>query len=127
MRSELDGIFEHVKREIEESANCKISVISLAKKYRMNRKDLHYRFILTYGFSIHEYHDKLKFELFQILVKRKVAGKYRTSYDIADALGFSNDSGLQYFLKRMCGLSFKQYLSRIDNGYTVIPKSEISI
>ncbi|MFC1565016.1 helix-turn-helix domain-containing protein [candidate division KSB1 bacterium] len=110
MGSCIDGILESVKREIEESAHLKITVSGLAKKYKISRKELHYRFVQKYGISILDYHKELKFELFNKLIRVKNGRYYRTSFDIATSLGFANDSGLQYFIKKMSGMYFSDYL-----------------
>ncbi len=113
MGSEYDDILESVKREIEESAHLKITISGLAKKYGINRRVLHYEFSAKYGISPLDYHRRLKFELFNKLLKEKNGSLYRTSYDLAKSLGFKSDSGLQYFLKKMSGEKFGDHLDNV--------------
>ena len=116
MCSAFDKILASVKRDIEESPHLLISVSVLAKKYKVNRKELHYRFICKYGISILDHHNQLKFRLFEEIVRVKNGSHYRTSYDIATSLGYKNDSGLQYFLKKMCGMRYSEYLIFIEDN-----------
>jgi len=111
-----EDILEAVKKEIENSPDKVIQINKFAEKHKVCQKILHYKFILKYGISIKDYHDKLKFELLEILIRQK-NGKYsRTSFDIATSLGFRTDSGLQNFLKRTKGITFTKYLRSVNNN-----------
>ncbi len=101
-----------VKQEVENSVDKILSISEFANKYDISRKDLHYRFIHKYNISILEYHSRLKFCFFKILLMERNGSLLKTQYELAILLGFANDSSLHYFVKRRTGLKFRDFLKQ---------------
>ncbi len=113
-----EDVLSLIKREMETNPEQIIRMCDLAKQYNVSRKDLHYSFIRKYGISIRDYHSRMKFGLFNILMREKNGSLYKTSYDVALTLGFKSDSSLQNFIKKMTGLTFKQYLDYLKDFWS---------
>ncbi len=105
-----DDVLSLVKRELEDSAEKIVRISDLSRKYNVSRKDLHYCYLRKYGISIMDYHSRLKFILFNITLREKNGSLYKTSFDVALSVGFKSDSSLQYFIRKMTGISFGDYL-----------------
>ncbi len=104
-----DKILDLIRKEVEGSYNKIINISEIAAKFCIDKKEMHYRFILKFGKSIMELNKEKKIEYLNKLIDQDDESKPQTSYIFALKLGYKSDPGLQCFIRKNKGMTFKEY------------------
>ncbi len=104
-----DKILSLIKKEAESFNNKIINIEGLADKYNIPKKDMHYQYIIKFGESILETNQKAKIQYLNRLIDKDDEKSPQRSYIYAHKLGYESDAGLQGFIKKHIGMTFREY------------------
>jgi len=101
--SKIDTILNHIRQNVYDNERTKISF--LASKFNMSQSSISTYFKRKTGESIHQYVTKYKMEL----VEYRLQNTEFTIAEIANQLGYTDESHLTKTFKKYFSLSPKQY------------------